>query len=145
MIINCGATSRRLLKRAVDQAFSCAELLGDSSVTLRCRDARKLFHCPSARGQSFLISVVVDHYPALAFQARQFLNVTPTERNVPPLVTDVFTLDTITEMLTSPLRFLSYLNLRADIGDKMLARHETYPSCRTTSRDNLWLAERCLI
>ena len=109
---------------AVDQAFACAEVLSDPSVTLRCRDGKTVRLNERPR-TIFPISVVSDHYPALAFQICQFLSAMPTERIVTPLVTDVFTLDTMTEMLASPLRFLSYLNLRADIGDKMMARHET--------------------
>ena len=125
------------IQGAVDQAFECAELLGDPSVTLRCRDGKPVLLSERPR-TIFPVSVVADHYPALAFQARQFLNVTPTERIVPPLVTDVFTLDTITEMLTSPLRLLSYLDRRADIGDKMMARHETILLSYHLKK-NLWL------
>ena len=122
---------------AVDQAFACAELLGDLSVTLRCTDG-KTVSLSERPGTIFPVSVVADHYPALAFQARQFLNVMPTERIVTPLVTDVFTLDTITEMLASPLRFFSYLNLRADIGANMMARHETV-LLSYHLKNNLWL------
>ena len=126
------------VQSAVDQAIACAELLGDPSVTLRCRGGKivRLTQRPSA---IFPVSVVADHYPALAFQIRQFLTVTPVDRIVTPLVTDVFTLDTITEMLASPLRFLSYLNLRANIGDKMMARHETVLLSYHLKK-NLWLA-----
>lgn len=125
------------VQRAVDQAFACAEVLGDPSVTLRCRDGRTvpLTEHPKT---IFPVSVVTDHYPALAFQALQFLKATPSERIVRPLVIDVFTLDSMTEMLASPLRLLSYLNLRAGIGDNMTANHErTLLSCHLMR--NLWL------
>ena len=126
------------VQRAVDQAIACAELLSDPSVTLRCRDGKivRLTQHPST---IFPVSVVTDHYPALAFQALQFLKATPSERIVRPLVIDVFTLDTITEMLTSPLRLLSYLDRRADIGDKMMARDETVLLSYHLKK-NLWLA-----
>ena len=122
---------------AVDQAFDCAELLGNTSVTLRCRDGRAvpLTERPKT---IFPVSVVPDHYPALALQALQFLNVTPTEQIVRPLVIDVFALDTITEMLASPLRLLSYLSLRAGIGDNMIASHERILLSYHLMR-NLWL------
>ena len=125
------------IQRAVDQAFACAELLGDPSVALRCKDGQAvpLTERPKT---VFPVSVVADHYPALALQALQFLNVTPTERIVRPLVIDVFALDTITEMLASPLRLLSYLNLRAGIGDNMIARHERILLSYHLMR-NLWL------
>ena len=125
------------VKGAVDQAFSCAGLLGDPAVTLRCRGGKvvRLAERPST---IFPVSVVADHYPALAFQVSQFLNITRTERIVPPLVMDVFTLDVMTEMLASPLRLLSYLDRRADIGDKMMARHETILLSYHLKK-NLWL------
>ena len=128
---------KKAVQDAVEQAFACAELLGDPSMTLRCRDGRTvpLTERPKT---IFPISVVADHYPALAFQALRFLNVTPTERIVPPLVIDVFALDMITEMLASPLRLLSYLNLRAGIGDNMIASHERILLSYHLMR-NLWL------
>ena len=84
--------------------------------------------------------VVDDHYPALAFQARQFLNARPTQPIVAPLVTDVFALDAMTEMLASPLRFLSYLGLRARFGDKLMFSHElTVLSLHL--KKNLWVRD----
>jgi len=46
--------------------------------------------------------------------------------------------DAITEMLASPLRLLSYLNLRARFGDKFLANHEHTLLSHHLKR-NLWL------
>ena len=131
------ADFKAAVQDAVDQAMACAELLGDPSVTLRCRDGRVV---PLAQRPRivFPMSVVPDHYPALAFQARHFLKAEPNERVVSPLVTDVFALDAITEMLASPLRLLSYLNLRARFGDKFLANHEHTLLSHHLKR-NLWL------
>ena len=108
---------------AVDQAFACAELLGDPSVTLRCKNGKTV--PPTARPRTiFPISIVADHYPALAFQARHYLQAKSSERIVLPLVLDVFALDTITEMLVSPIRLLNYLSLRARFGNKTMMNHE---------------------
>jgi hypothetical protein len=122
---------------AVDQAMACAQLLGDPSVTLRCRDGSAVPLAQRPR-TVFPMSVVADHYPALAFQSRRFLKAETTERVVAPLVTDVFALDAITEMLASPLRLLSYLNLRARFGDKFVANHEHTLLSHHLKR-NLWL------
>jgi hypothetical protein len=84
------------------------------------------------------VSIVADHYPALAFQARQFLRANPNERIAAPLVTDVFALDEITEMLTSPLRLVSYLSLRARFGDKLMMTHE-HSVLSFHLKRNLWL------
>ena len=130
---------RKAVQESVDQAFTCAELLNDSSVTLRCRDGRTV---PLAQPPDtiFPLSVVADHYPALAFQARQFLKVSPSERISPPLVIDVFALDAITEMLASPLRLLSYLSLRSRFGDKLRTSHElTFLSFHL--KQNLWVED----
>ena len=108
---------------AVDQAFACAELLGDPSVVLRTKDGIKIPN-PQRLQTVYPVTIVADHYPALAFQARQFLNTEPTERIATPLVTDVFALDAMTEMLASPLKFLNYLGLRAQFGDKFQFSHE---------------------
>jgi hypothetical protein len=122
---------------AVDQAMTCAELLGDASVILRCRDGRTVPLAERPRAV-FPVSIVADHYPALAFQARQFLKAKPTEWIVAPLITDVFALDAITEMLATPLRLLSYLSLRARFGDKLLMSHE-HTVLSYHLKCNLWL------
>ena len=108
---------------AVDQAFASAELIGDPSVTLHSRNGKTVSLAERPR-TVFPVSVVADHYPALAFQARQFLKAKSNERIVPPLVIDVFALDAITEMLASPLRLLSYLSLRARFGENLIMSHE---------------------
>ena len=108
---------------SVGQALACADLLGNSSVTLRCKNGKTV---PlTERPQTiFPLSVVADHYPALACQTRQFLKVKLNEQIVQPLVIDVFALDTITEMLPSPFKLLSYLSYRARYHDKMMMGHE---------------------
>ena len=131
------ADFKAAVQDAVDQAMTCAELLGDPSVTLRCRDGQTVTLAQRPR-TVFPMSVVADHYPALAFQARHFLKAETSERIVAPLVTDVFALDAITEMLASPLRLFSYLNLRARFGDKFLANHEHTLLSHHLKR-NLWL------
>ena len=122
---------------AVDQSFLCAELLGDPSVTLRSKDGRTVPLAEPPR-TIFPLAVVADHYPALTFQARHFLKAKSTKRIVPPLVTDVFALDAITEMLASPLRLLSYLSLRGRFSDSLVASHE-HMLLSYHLKKNLWL------
>lgn len=128
---------KKAVQDAVDQSFKCAELLGDQSITLRCPNGNNISLAETPQ-TIFPITIVSDHYPALAFQARQFLQSRFNERVVSPLVTDVFALDTISEMLASPLRFLSYLGLRARHGDKLLANHE-HVLLSFHLKQNLWL------
>ena len=128
---------KKAVQDAIDQAVTCAELLGDESVTLRTKNGRSIPISERLR-TIFPVSIVADHYPALAFQAHQFLNFRSNKRIVPPLVMDVFALDAITEMLTSPLRLLSYFNLRAQFGEKLIMIHE-HITLSYHLRRNLWI------
>ena len=128
---------KKAVQSAVDQAVVCAESLGDKSVTLRTKNGREIPISDRPR-TIFPVSTVSDHYPALTFQARQFLNFKSRVHIVQPLAMDIFALDAITEMLTSPLRLLSYLNHRAQFGDKLVTTHEHMPLSYHLKR-NLWL------
>jgi hypothetical protein len=86
------------------------------------------------------ICVVSDHYPALTFQAQQFLVFEPTNRIEPPLICDVFFIDVVTEFLETPLRILSYLELRARVGDNLNLSNEIV-ALGFHLRRNLWLGE----
>ena len=127
---------KKAVQGAVDQSYLCADLLRDTTVKLRCKDGRPVPLAVSPR-TIFPVTVVVDHYPALTFQARHFLKIKSTEQIVPPLVTDVFALDAVTEMLASPLRLLSYLSFRAHYNDKIMASHE-HMILSYHLRQNLW-------
>ena len=130
---------QQAVQESVDQAFDCSQLLGNPSVTLRCRDGR-VVSLPKSPRTIFPLSVVADHYPALAFQARQFLKARTNEQIHPPLVVDVFALDVMTEMLDSPLRFLSYLTLRSRFGDNLMASQELTLLSYHLKR-NLWVED----
>lgn len=114
---------KKAVQDASDQANLCAAVLRDATDELRDASGKPLI-LPLPLKQIFLVCVVADHYPALAFQARQFLKYKTTDRICPPLVTDVFALDAMTEMLASPLRFLSYLSHRAQFNEKLMMSHE---------------------
>ena len=130
---------QKAVQDAVDQAIACAEFLNDPSVSLNHNDGRTV--SLSGRPRSiFPVSLVADHYPALAFQVRQFLKAKSNEQIVPPLVIDVFALDAITEMLVSPLRLLSYFRFRACFGNKLVMNHEHMLLSYHLKR-NLWVEE----
>ena len=108
---------------SVTQALSCGALLEDSSVRLRRSDGGSVPSIPNPL-TVFPVSIVTDHYPALALQVRQFLNATPTEHIMLPLVTDIFALDAITEMLQSPIMLLHYLKSRGKQDVEFFANNE---------------------
>jgi SEC-C motif len=95
------------------------------------------------------VCVVSDHYPALAVQAREFLTFKTDEMIQGPLVTDVFLIDVLAEMLQSPLRLLSYLDRRVNYGQRIksndeltiLAYHLQQNLCIDDKTDMVWLAD----
>jgi len=117
------ADFQKSVQDAYDQAVLCAQHLDDGIHRLRTIDGRELT-LPHTLEEIYVACVVSDHYPALSFQVRQFLTTVEVDRVQPPLVCDVFTVDAMTEMLRSPLHFLSYLNRRVNYGEKLLASHE---------------------
>lgn len=117
------ADFQKSVQDAYDQAVLCAQHLDDSNHRLQVLDGRDVT-LPHTLEEIYVVCVVGDHYPALSFQARQFLRTLSVRRVQSPLVCDVFTVDAMTEMLRSPLRFLSYLNRRVNYGEKLLASQE---------------------
>jgi hypothetical protein len=130
---------KKAVQEAYDQAFDCASALLEPNCNLTdSRGNRIEIATPLKR--IHLICIVADHYPALAFQARQFLRYQKTNTIAPPLVTDVFAIDTITEFLHSPLYFLSYISLRAEFGEKVISTHELTLLSYHLKR-NLWFSD----
>jgi hypothetical protein len=82
--------------------------------------------------------VVADHYPALTVQARQFLEPRTDEVIRPPLPTDVFMVDVLTEMLDTPLRFLSFLDRRVEMADRVTMTND-FVVLGYYRSNNLWL------
>jgi len=114
---------KKAVQEAYDQAYACSAALAGASCRLENAQGQTLELITPLKA-IFPICIVADHYPALSFQADQFLAITTTETILPPLVTDVFALDTMAEMLETPLAFLSYLDLRARFGKKFVVSHE---------------------
>jgi SEC-C motif len=87
------------------------------------------------------VCAVSDHFPALAAQARQFLKIKAIENVRPPIITDVFFLDVLTEILETPLHFLNYLALRA-MADKKLMINQELTILGYHLKHNLWLEDK---
>lgn len=128
------------IQDSYDQGWTCAnEMLAGG-----CRlveDGGNEVNLPQSIKEVFLVSLVSDHYPALAFQVKQSLKFQTTDVIRPPFVMDVFLLDTLTEMLTSPLRLLSYVKLRVDVEGKLMSGHEL-TVLGYHLKQNLWLDEK---
>jgi|CXWL01.1.fsa_nt_gi hypothetical protein len=108
---------------AYDQGAACAKSLIDKRCRLVASDGCEVVLLNDIK-EIYIFCIVSDHYPALSFQARQFLKTEYIDRVQAPLVMDVFALDAMTEMLQSPLQFLSYVNCRANYAEQLIASQE---------------------
>lgn len=127
---------KKSVQDSYEQGLSCSKSL-EQKYKLIDGNSREIT-IPRGLKEIYILCVVADHYPALSFQARQFLKYETTETIHPPLILDIFALDAMTEMLPSPLHFLSYLNRRSIYTDKLLVSHElTILSYHL--KNNLWL------
>ena len=114
---------KKAVQDAADQAFICAEALLDASFKLTDTAGNEI-KLPRSFDVIQPLCIVSDHYPALAFQASEFLKPQTTDRIIAPLVADVFALDVMAEMLATPLHFLHYLAVRERFGARLSASHE---------------------
>lgn len=128
------------IQDSYDQGWTCAnEMLAGGGRLVD--DTGKDLELPSDIKEVFLFSLVSEHYPALAFQASQSLKFQTTDVIRPPFVMDVFLLDTLTEMLATPLRLLGYVRLRVAVSDKLMCGHEL-TVLGYHLKQNLWLDEK---
>lgn len=131
---------KKSVQDSYDQGYSCASLLTDTRYRLVVRGGEEI-SIPRTYREIYILCVVSDHYPALTFQAKQFLRYNKSDVIQPPFVLDVFALDAITEMLQTPLRFLSYVNRRAGYHDRLLSVDElTILSYHL--KKNLWVSNK---
>lgn len=124
---------------ACDQAVDCAKHLLTGGIFVAGPDGNEIAAAANLT-KIHPVCVVSDHYPSLTFQAQQFLTIESVKGMERPLVCDVFFIDVIAEFLTTPLRFLSYLELRSIVGDRIALSHETVALGYHLKR-NLWLGE----
>ncbi|MGG5286434.1 YecA family protein [Pseudomonas viridiflava] len=125
------------IQKAYDQGAECAAAINSGNCRLE-DDRGQAVVLPKQVKDIYPFCVVSDHYPALAFQASQYLKYTADEIVRPPFVMDVFLLDVLAEMLDTPLRFLSYVRMRLESAQKLMMGHEL-TALAYHLRCNLWL------
>lgn len=128
---------KKSIQDSCDQAYLCAQLLEEGKYAFRNSVGSEVI-LPDNLKRIYVLCLISDHYPALSFQARQFLTCTPTATISRPFIMDVFALDAMTEMLGSPLQLLSYIDRRTGYADKLMASHELTILSYHLKR-NLWL------
>lgn len=130
---------KKSIQDAYDQGLSCAKLLENESYNFRDRNGNDVLNSRSFK-EVYIFCVTSEHYPALSFQSRNLLQYEKNDKILPPLVIDVFMLDAVTEMLQTPLYFLSYINRRALYDDKVMAFHELTVLSYHLQK-NLWISD----
>lgn len=131
---------KKAIQSACDQAMLCANIILRPNAKLVDANGNSIILSTPLK-EIFPVCVVADHYPALNFQARQFLKFELSPGVNAPLVSDIFALDSITEMLSSPLRLLSYLSLRSRAADRLMATHE-HTLLGYHLKSNLWVESK---
>ncbi|AYJ87967.1 preprotein translocase [Sphingomonas paeninsulae] len=113
---------KKAVQDAYDQGLKCAKGLDDSQSVFEIGDHQNVKFGKFKK--IYICTVLSEHYPALSFQSRQFLKFEQSDVIQPPLVCDVFFIDVATEMLSTPLRFLSYIDQRANYLEKVSSVNE---------------------
>lgn len=128
---------KKAVQAAYDQGVACAKSMLNKGCKLVTADEREVV-LPDGIKEIYIFCVVSDHYPALSFHARKFLKTESIDRVQAPLVMDVFAVDAMTEMLQSPLQFLSYVNRRANYTEQLMASQEL-TILGYHLKENLWV------
>lgn len=132
------------IKDSYQQGLTCAKALLTRSGELIGADGIAISLSIEPK-EIYLICAISDNYPALSFQAREFLDHEDTKGVPPPFVMDIFTLDVMAEMLDRPLWFLSYINRRTTYSKKFVAQHELTVLAHHL-KNNLWIeGEKTLV
>jgi hypothetical protein len=128
------------IQQSYEQGWECASLIVEGGCRLEDANGKEitLIHAPK---EVYLFNILSEHYPALALQASQYLTYQTTEIIQKPYVMDVFFLDALTEMLSTPLRLLSYVRMRLTTLGKVSLSHEL-TALGLHLRQNMWLDEK---
>jgi len=133
------ADFKAAVQDAHDQAMSCAEALLDPAVRLLGANGSEI-ELRNPPSKIYPICLVSDHYPALVTQVDRFLLRRDVAGVARALVTDIFALDALCELLERPLRFIGYCELRDRFGEKLIYSHEVV-LLAFHLRQNLWLED----
>ena len=123
--------------KAYDQGFNCARLIQSGGCKATTRDGTVVEDLDAVK-HFYPLCALSDHYPALAHQARHLIQTREQDGIKTPLVLDIFMIDEMTELLPSPLYFLSYVDRRVGYDDRVMASNE-HVLFAYHLKKNLWL------
>ncbi|MDR0942488.1 MAG: NERD domain-containing protein [Holosporales bacterium] len=135
---------KKAVQDAYDQGLKCAQALERESYKLKDSNDGEL-NVNRKFKEIYICCLLAEAYPALILQVSEFLKYEKYKEGdkiLSPLVLTVFALDTITEMLSTPLYFLSYLEGRAKAKFEIDADDETVVLAHHLKR-NLFIGEDC--
>jgi hypothetical protein len=118
-----GKDFQSAVQEAYDQAIACVRHI-KNGVTA-CADEKAIdLNSHGVIREYYPVCITSEHYPALSFQSGIFLKIEQESNVHHPIVTDVFTLDVMAEMLSTPMYFTDYWVKRAAAADKLHVSHE---------------------
>jgi hypothetical protein len=127
---------QKAVQNAYDQGFKAATALTSPGHDFVDSSGKKLT-LPFIK-EVIIVTVVSDHYPALTFQAEELLQTVVNDAILAPIVTDIFAIDAMTEMLESPLWLTSYIHRRSGYSGKLRVPDEL-TALSYHLKSNLWL------
>ncbi|MCW5590087.1 MAG: NERD domain-containing protein [Legionellales bacterium] len=108
---------KKAVEDSYEQGVRCAEFLSNKKYLFVC--GNKKIAMNNKNYQIFIMCLLSDNYPSLAAKTRNLLfNKLNIHYN--PYVIDVFILDILCELLSSPLYFLYYLKIRCEYFCKII-------------------------
>ncbi len=127
------------IQKSYEQGYSCSELLLRDDYSLKLDD--KVLNINRDFKEIHIFCVVADHFPALSTLAFHKLEYKMSKNILHPFVMDVFHLDVMTEILNTPLQFLSYIKRRVSYAEKILATNEGV-ILGYHLKNNLWVEDK---
>ena len=112
---------QQAVQDAYDQGLVCRSALIENGNSLADCTGR-IIELPEAIDDAYILCLTGDYYPAVIFQARQFLQKKETDPF--PLAMSVFDLDILTFYLNDPFDFLYYLRQRTSNSGHFFADSE---------------------
>lgn len=132
------ADFKSAVQHAYEQGLTAANALTSGGFSFHSQDGAEI-PIPALE-EIFPICVLSEPYPALAFQVRWFLAIKGHDVIQPPIITDIFAIDAMTEMLDSPLWLLSYIHRRSGYLQRLFVPDELSALSLHLKR-NLWIPE----
>ena len=114
---------KNAIQDSYNQGYSCSELIQNKKLKLIKEDGTEL-KIKRDVGDIFIICAISDHYPSLSVQVREMLSYNTTNVIHEPFIMDIFLLDVISEILSTPLYFIDYLHKRAATFKTIHAQNE---------------------